>query len=116
MLKIRTVIVSVLLAVVLMLTVQLVNARTEVVSDPLSDAASVSMDQDQPVSQNNAPIPSYRSPLDECFDVSLRELTNCRRTRQVSAPSPYRSPLDECFDVSLKEVAGCRESSHASVP
>lgn len=28
----------------------------------------------------------------------------------------YRSPLDECFDVSLREVASCRKASQASIP
>ena len=29
---------------------------------------------------------SYRSPLDECFDVSLMEITSCRNASQAPAP------------------------------
>jgi len=30
------------------------------------------------------------------------------------APSSYRSPLDECFDVPLREIAQCRNESETS--
>ena len=116
MLNIRTVILSVVLVVVLMLTVQLVNARTEVVSDPLSDPVIVLDHQDRYDKMNKVPIPSYRSPLDECFDVPLSEAAACRTESQPLVPShrsSYRYELDECSDVSLIELASCRKASQA---
>jgi len=62
--------------------------------------------------QNTAPIPSYRSRLDECFDVPLSEAAVCRTESQPLVPSS-RSRLDECFDVSVSELAGCRDASQA---
>ena len=111
MLNIRTIIISVVLAVIFMLTVQLVTARTEVVSAPSSDSVIVLDHQDRFDKMN----PSYRSPLDECFDVSLSERASCRNASQATVPS-YRSPLDECFDVSLSERASCRNASQAPAP
>ena len=110
MLKIRTVILSVVLVVILLLAVQLVTARTEVASDPSSDPAGVINSQEQPASQNKEPVPSYRSPFDECFDVPLREAASCGKASQAPVPT-YRSELDECFDVSLRDLAGCRNTS-----
>jgi hypothetical protein len=114
MLNIRTTVLSVVLVLILMLSVRLVTARTDVVSVPSNDSAAV-MENQQSTNQNKAPIPSYRSPLDECFDVSLREVTSCRAASQVPVPS-YRSPFDGCFDVSLREVASCRAASQAPIP
>ena len=65
--------------------------------------------------QNKAPIPSYRSRLDECFDVPLSEAAACRTESQTLVPS-YRSRLDECFDVSVSELASCRDASQAPIP
>ena len=83
MLNIRIVILSVVLVVVLILTVQLVNARTEVASDPLSDPVIVLDNQEPSGNQYNVPIPSYRSPLQECFDVPLRDAAGCRNAGQT---------------------------------
>jgi hypothetical protein len=58
---------------------------------------------------------SYRSPLDECFDVSLREVASCRIASQVAVPS-YRSPLDVCFDVGLIYRTQCLSESQESTP
>lgn len=58
---------------------------------------------------------SYRSPLDECFDVPLREAASCGNASQVLIPS-YQSPLDECFDVSISELASCRNASQVPAP
>ena len=58
---------------------------------------------------------SYRSPLDVCFDVSLRRAANCRNASQVLVPF-YRSPLDECFDVSLERSRQCHNASQAPAP
>jgi hypothetical protein len=115
MLNIRTVILSVVLVLLLMVAVPLVTARTEIVADPSSHPASVLNNQEQSASQNRAPIPSYRSPLDECYDVPLREAASCRNTSQPPVPS-YRSPLDVCYDVPLREVASCRIASQVPVP
>ena len=116
MLKIRTITLSVVLVLILMLTAQLVTARTEVVSDPLMDAAGVSEIQEQSADlKNTYSAPSYRSQFGECFDVSIKELAACRAASQAPVQS-FRSPLDECFDVSISEVASCRAASQASTP
>ena len=58
---------------------------------------------------------SYRSPLDECSDVPLREVANCRNASQVPVPS-YRSPLDVCSDAGLIYRAQCLSQSQQSTP
>jgi len=119
MLKIRTILLSVVLVLILALTARLVTARTEVVSDPSSGPASLIDNQDRSTNQNRAPIPSYRSPLDECFDVPLSEAAACRTESQPLVPShrsSYRYELDECSDVSLIELASCRKASQVSIP
>jgi hypothetical protein len=65
--------------------------------------------------QQDARNKSYRSPLDECFDVPLREVASCRSTSQVPVPS-YRSPLDVCSDVGLIYRAQCLIESQKSTP
>jgi hypothetical protein len=62
-----------------------------------------------PAEKNVAPS-SYRSPLDTCFDVPLREIAGCRAGNEIPIAS-YRPRLDECFDVSLSDLASCREAS-----
>jgi hypothetical protein len=114
MLNIRTVILSATLAVFLLLAIPLATARTEVISDPAGDSASVSNHPEESADPNKAPIPSYRSRLDECFDVPLREVASCQKADQAPIPS-YRSPLDECFDVPLSEAAACRTESQTLV-
>ena len=115
MLNIRTVILSVALVVLLLLTVPLATARTEVASDPSSDPVIALDHQDRYDKMNKAPVPSYRSPLDECYDVPLREAASCRIASQVPIPS-YRSPLDVCYDVSLSAAAACRLAEQADAP
>ena len=93
MLNIRTIILSAVLAAILIFTVQLVTARTEVVPNPSSDPVIVLDHQDRYDQMNKVPIPSYRSPLDECFDVPLREIASCRNPSQAptsSAPTIRR--------------------------
>jgi len=115
MLNIRTFILSVVLVLILMLTVRLVTARTEVASSPSSDAASVSEIQEPSADlKNTYSPPSYRSQFGECFDVSIRDLAACRNASQAPVAS-YRQPLDECFDVSLSEVAECRDASQTAI-
>ena len=107
MLNLRTIVLSVGLVLILILTVPLVAARTEVVSDPASDAASVSENQRQAADLiNTYNAPSYRSQFGECFDVPIRELAACRDASQAEP-----SPIDECFDVPLSEAAACRTES-----
>ena len=65
--------------------------------------------------QQDARNKSYRSPLDECFDVPLREVASCRNASQVPVPS-YRSPLDVCSDVGLIYRAQCLSESQKSTP
>jgi hypothetical protein len=36
--------------------------------------------------EKNVAPPTYRSPLDECFDVPLREVAQCRNAIQVPTP------------------------------
>jgi hypothetical protein len=116
MLNLRTIVLSVVLVLILMLTAQLVTARTEVVSDPSTDAASVSEIQEQSADlKNTYSAPSYRSQFSECFDVSLRDVASCRAASQEPVLS-YRSPLDECFDVSISEVDSCRAAGQAPAP
>ena len=143
MLNIRTTFLSVVLVLILMLSVRLVTAGTDAVSDPSNDSVPV-IENQLSTNQNKAPLPSYRSPLEECFDVSLREAASCQKANQapvglnrpprdvcidvpiggaVTCPMAnptltpfYRSPLDECFDVSISELASCRNASQAPVP
>jgi hypothetical protein len=115
MLNLRTLILSVVLVLTLMLTIPLVTAGTEVASNPSSEAAGVSEIQEQAADlKNEYNAPSYRSQYGECFDVSIRDLAACRDASQALISS-YQSPLDECFDVSISEVAGCREASQTTV-
>jgi hypothetical protein len=67
------------------------------------------------IPQQDALSKSYRSPLDECFDVSLREAASCRNAIQVPVPS-YQSPLDVCFDAGLIYRAQCLSESQESTP
>ena len=115
MLNLRTIVLSVGLVLILILTVPLVAARTEVVSDPASDPAGTVDNSEETASQRTAPIPSYRSPLDECYDVPLREAASCHTASQAPIPS-YRSPLDECYDVPLSAATACRIAEQAPAP
>lgn len=112
MLNIRTFTLSVVLVAIFVLTVGLVTARPERVSDASSNVASVSEIQERSADPSDAyGASSYRSQFGECFDVSIRELAACRAAGQADPP-----PVDECFDVSLMEIASCREASQASTP
>jgi hypothetical protein len=116
MLNLRTVILSVVvLVVVLLLAVPLVTARTETVSHPSRGPVSWLDIQEAYVDQHKAPIPSYRSPLDVCYDVPLREVASCRNASQVPVPL-YRSELDVCSDVGLIYRAQCLSQSQESTP
>jgi hypothetical protein len=113
--NIRTVILSLALVVVLTLAVPLVTARTAVASNPASDSVAVADNSQEAATQHKAPIPSYRSRFDVCFDVPLSEAAACRAEGQTLMPS-YRSRLDECFDVSLSELASCRSAGQSHAP
>jgi hypothetical protein len=116
MLNIRIVILSATLVVLLLLAIPLATARTEVISDPSGDSATVSNHPEESVDQNIAPVPSFRDPLDECFDVPIRDLAACRGAGQTPVQS-NRPSLDQCFDVSnISERALCREASQVSAP
>ena len=78
MLNIRTVILSLALVVILMVAVPLVTARTELGSNPSGDPAGAPDNSEESDSQVKAHVPSYRSRLDECFDVPVSEVTSCR--------------------------------------
>ena len=116
MLNIRTIALSIVLVLILMLTARLATARTEAVSDPSTDAAGVSEIQEQSADlKSTYSALSYRSQFGECFDVSIKDLAACRAASQAPLQS-FRSPLDECFDVSISEVANCRAASQVSTP
>jgi hypothetical protein len=113
--NIRTVILSVALALGFLFAARLAIAEPKVASDALSEPASVLAAPEPPSDQNNAPAPSYRSRLGECFDVPVSELAGCQNASQVPVSS-YRSRLDECFDVPVSELAGCRNADQGSAP
>ena len=115
MLNIRTFILSLGLVVIFVLTVGLVTAGTEVVSGPTSGPASAPDNSVEIANQRKEPISSYRSPLDVCYDVPLREVASCRIASQVPVPA-YRSPLDVCYDVPLSAAAACRLAEQADAP
>jgi hypothetical protein len=116
MLNIRTVVLSIGLVVILMLTVGLVTARTELVSDTSSTPARVPEIQERPADLNDTyGASSYRSQLGECFDVPIRELAACRNASQAAIPAED-SAVDECFDVSLWEVTSCRKANQGPAP
>ena len=98
MLNIRIVILSVVLVLILMLTVSLVAARTEVASDPANDPVSVLDNQESSANQNKASIPAYRSPLDECFDVPLRDAAGCRNASQTFSDQELRDVLNGRYE------------------
>ena len=116
MLNIRTLILSVVLVVVLILTVPLVAARTEPVSNPSGDAVGAPESKEQSLGlKNNYGPASYRSQFVDCFDVPIKELASCRELGQVPAQADGPT-LDECFDVSISELASCRKESQALNP
>jgi hypothetical protein len=89
------------------------TARTTSASIPSHDPISLLGNQDISTHQNNAPVLSSRSPLDECFDVPLSELTGCRNASKAPIRH-FRSQPDECFDVPLSELTGCRNADKAA--
>ena len=120
--RIFSVLVVVALLAVAALTAWEAAAIADVVSDDQGAPAVSIVSRDRPVGQDTiGPAPSHRSPGDECFDVSLSEVAECRRAIQAPdlplsraplAPAPaHRAPIDECFDVSLSELADCRLTS-----
>lgn len=110
MLNIRIVILSSILVFVLLLTVGLVAARTDVVSNASSNANTVPVQEKPAGLKVVSNASSYRTQFGECYDVPLRELTGCRNASQRSA-QPERPPLDECYDVSFWDIAACRNAS-----
>ena len=116
MLNIRTVISSLAVVAILGLTISMVRSRTETGPDA-SRASAGFLDHptQAPNAGNRASVRSYRSPLDECFDVGLMGLAACRK-ESLSSLTSHRFPLDECFDVGLMELAACRKDSGSSAP
>ena len=120
--RVLNVLVVLVLLVVAGLTVWEVAAIADVVPDDRSASAAAIGTPDLPLSRAPyPPAPAFRAPGDECFDVSLSEVAECRRAIQAPdlplsrapfAPAPaHRAPIDECFDVSLSELADCRLTS-----
>ena len=113
MLKIRTIILSVVLAIFLILTVQMVTAESDFAPETETVSTDRTANQETTISSNNPyGISEYRSNFGECLDVSISELAAC----QAETQSSVREPLDECFDVSLMEVASCRSADESSAP
>jgi hypothetical protein len=113
--NIRTVILFVALALGFLFAAPLVIAEPKVVSEALNEPASVLAAPEPRSDQNNAPVPSYRSQLGECFDVPVSELASCQNANQAPVSS-YRSRIDECFDVPVSELASCRNGYQAPAP
>jgi hypothetical protein len=82
---------------VLMLIVQFAAARTASASLPSNDAVSMLSNQAISTNQNKAPVSSFRSPPDVCFDVPLSELASCRNASQAAtfAQAGFYSTLSE---------------------
>jgi hypothetical protein len=113
MLKLRTIILSGIVAAILVLTVQMVIAGTDSVSESEKGTGNGAESQEvSTVSKKTYNILEYRSRFGECADVSIAELAACRAEGQ----SPVQGILDECFDVSLMEVASCRSANQSSAP
>lgn len=113
MLKIRTIVLSGILTVFLVFTVQIVTAGMVSGSEPESGAGNPAESQEVSTElKKTYNLTEYRSQFGECSDVSIAELTACRAESQI----PVQVPLDECFDVSLMDVASCRAASQSSIP
>jgi len=113
MLKIRTIILSVVLAIFLILTVQMVTAETNSASEAGTDTVIKAESQEAPTElKKTYNIPEYRSQFGECSDVSIAELAACR----VENRPIVQNDLDECFDVPLMEVASCRSADQSPAP
>lgn len=116
MLNIRTFTFSIVLLATFVLTIALVTARTENLSNASSSPASVSEIQERPADLNDTySASSYRLQFGECVDVPIRELAACRSASQAAVQVQH-SAVDECIDVSLWEVASCRKASQALAP
>lgn len=116
MLNIRTLVLSVILVAALLLTVGLLTAGTEVVSNASSNPGGVSAVEEEPADLNSVlSAPSYRSQFGECYDVSIQDVAACHGAGQRSA-QPERPSLDECYDVSIWDLPACRNASQAPVP
>jgi len=116
MLNLRYVFLAGAFLVILTAAIIMVTGTTAVVSAPSGDLSSVLDQSDHSVSQNSGDYyRSYRSRLDECFDVSLRELARCDTANQAFIP-PSLPQLDECYDVSVRELASCRNAGQAPIP
>ena len=120
--RVLNVLVVLALLVVAGLTVWEVAAIADVAVDDPSVPVAALESRDQADGQDSGdPAFAHRLPVDECFDVSLSEVAECRRAIQapdlplsrapLAPPPAHRAPIDECFDVSLSELAECRLTS-----
>jgi hypothetical protein len=79
MLNIRTISLSVISTLILLLTVQLAIAKTEVASPTANKAESVPERQESSAVEMNTPnLTAYRFQFGECFDVSIKDQASCR--------------------------------------
>jgi hypothetical protein len=88
MLNPRPFILSIVLVVILMITAGLVTLGTNIVFDPSNDPAGLLESQVPSASQINLDYYSrpYKSPLDECYDVALRDRAECLSESQELTP------------------------------
>ena len=88
MLNIRPFLLSIVLVVILIITAGLVTPRTHIVFDPSKDPVGLFENQAPSASQINLDYytRSYRYPLDECYDVGLRDRTQCLNESHESTP------------------------------
>lgn len=116
MLNIRTTSLSVMLALILLLTVTLMTVRSEAVLSAPDNADNVpNLQEPSTIEVNMSSLLTYRSQFGECFDVSIKDHASCH-DESLYTLQAHPALLDECFDVSLMEAAGCRNAIQTSVP
>jgi hypothetical protein len=125
MLKIRTFLSFVVLALMLMTTYQFVAARTEVISDPSFDPASVISNHAGSTNPFVVPGPSYPSKFVECVDMPgmIGSVVACPNPSQipvqfvVAVPS-YPATFIECIDMPgvVGSVVACPNPSQIPAP
>ena len=107
--RIFVVLAIVSLIVIAGLTVRLAVATTEIVSGSSAEAAGP-LEAPPPADQDSSNQSAAQPALDDCFDVSVSELLDCRSASQAAIQglpdlaAPSRPPVDVCFDVSPSEV------------
>jgi hypothetical protein len=81
----RIIISAVVVALMLVLTVQFVAYQTASASDSPIIPDGVPANQEGVANQNKAPVSSYLSQLDDCFDVPISERVTCQNATLAPA-------------------------------